>query len=224
MNSTIDHVKLFNDFNQNFNVFCLTDVAEEGLGISTCKLVISFDLPDNPKGFIQRRERARARKAEMILLSPNGTNGIKEMQQLQNQERLVNNCSGHGSIDTATLALFFDNTISFKINREIKKDPIVVIANELEDRSSGDDSSSIHLLTQYCQQLPSQEKYNPKPLYLVEKVLENKHTVAYQCSFLLPIYAPPSVRCMIGTYLQLTTTTTTTTTVTSINTINNKVH
>ena len=119
MNSTIDPVKLFNDFNQNFNVLCATDAAEEGLDISICKLVISFDLSENPKSFIQRRERARERGAEMILLSPNGTNGLKEMQHLQNQGKIMNSCSGHSSIDTAILGLVFDNTISFKIDRKI---------------------------------------------------------------------------------------------------------
>jgi len=209
MNSTIDHVKLFNAFNQNFNVLCATDAAEEGLDISICKLVISFDLSDNPKNFIQRSKRAKARGAEMILMTPNGTNGLKEMQQLQNQEKIMN-ISGHvGSVDTSILGMFFDNTISFKIDRGIKRDS-VVIANELEDRISGDDSSDndkakavfspTHLLTQYCQQLPSHETYKPKPLYWVEKVPNNQ--ASYQCSILLPMNAPPSVRCMIGKYLQ----------------------
>ena len=211
-NSTIDHVKRFSDFGQNFNVLCTTDVAEEGFDISKiCKLVISFDPSENRKIFRQRRERAIAAGAKMIYLSPDGTSGLKELQHLPNQEKITNRCSGHkGLVNTAILGLLVENTISFKIDREIKNDPIF-IANELEDKNSGDCSdnedskvnitSSTQLLTQYCQQLPSQETYKPKPLYWTEKA---KNDAGYQCSILLPIYAPPSVRCIIGKYVLFT--------------------
>jgi ERCC4-related helicase len=41
------------------NLIIATDVLEEGLDVSSCRLVICYDKPANVKSFVQRRGRAR---------------------------------------------------------------------------------------------------------------------------------------------------------------------
>jgi ERCC4-related helicase len=41
------------------NLIVATDVLEEGLDVSSCRLVICYDKPANVKSFVQRRGRAR---------------------------------------------------------------------------------------------------------------------------------------------------------------------
>ncbi|KAK5189253.1 Dicer-like protein 2 [Exophiala xenobiotica] len=54
-----------------------TNVLEEGIDISACNLVISFDPPHNVKSFIQRRGRARARESEFVMLVAEGESTSK---------------------------------------------------------------------------------------------------------------------------------------------------
>lgn len=50
------------------NILVATTIAEEGLDIKSCQLVINFNHPPTAKSFIQRMGRARAESAAMISL------------------------------------------------------------------------------------------------------------------------------------------------------------
>lgn len=50
------------------NVLVSTNVAEEGLDIQSCHLVIGFDLPKTLCSFIQSRGRARCLKSTIVYL------------------------------------------------------------------------------------------------------------------------------------------------------------
>lgn len=50
------------------NLLVATNVAEEGLDIQTCCLVVRFDLPETVASFIQSRGRARMQKSEYVFL------------------------------------------------------------------------------------------------------------------------------------------------------------
>lgn len=50
-----------------------TDAAEEGIDIPSTSLVVSFDPPPQHKSFVQRRGRARARDATMLLMDPSAS-------------------------------------------------------------------------------------------------------------------------------------------------------
>lgn len=49
------------------NLLICTSVAEEGIDIAACNLVICFEPPPNLKSFVQRRGRARMSKSKYIL-------------------------------------------------------------------------------------------------------------------------------------------------------------
>ena len=49
------------------NLLICTSVAEEGIDIAACNLVICFEPPPNLKSFIQRRGRARKSESKYVL-------------------------------------------------------------------------------------------------------------------------------------------------------------
>lgn len=68
------------------NLIIATNVFEEGIDLTACHVVISFDLPDNLKSFIQRRGRARQRQSKFVLMLPNGDDKwISRWKQLEEQ-------------------------------------------------------------------------------------------------------------------------------------------
>ena len=61
------------DFKANkLNTLVATAVAEEGLDLTQCRLVVRYDPPATPLEFIQSRGRARARDSRMVLMVEEG--------------------------------------------------------------------------------------------------------------------------------------------------------
>ena len=54
------------------NTLVATAVAEEGLDLTKCRLVVRYDPPATPLEFIQSRGRARARDSRMVILLEEG--------------------------------------------------------------------------------------------------------------------------------------------------------
>ncbi|KAH7122262.1 dicer-like protein 2 [Dendryphion nanum] len=52
------------------NLIFATSVLEEGIDISSCRLVICFERPKNLKSFVQRRGRARKQESKYIIFIP----------------------------------------------------------------------------------------------------------------------------------------------------------
>jgi ERCC4-related helicase len=50
------------------NLIIATDVLEEGIDVTACRLVVCFDSPPNLKSFIQRRGRARQKQSKFAIL------------------------------------------------------------------------------------------------------------------------------------------------------------
>ena len=72
------------------NVLFATSVAEEGLDIPLCNLVIRFDLYKTMIQYMQSRGRARHKESKYIhMLEENNMNHILALREVQQQERLV---------------------------------------------------------------------------------------------------------------------------------------
>jgi len=69
-----------------YNLLICTNVAEEGIDIQACGVVICFSLPQNLKSFIQRRGRARKESSRCILML--GDENMKENQRVGSWEDL----------------------------------------------------------------------------------------------------------------------------------------
>lgn len=64
----------------HLNLVCATAMAEEGLDIAQCQLVVRFDLPQRPVEFIQSRGRARAADSRLMLMVEAGkTDDLKRI-------------------------------------------------------------------------------------------------------------------------------------------------
>ncbi|KAK5215663.1 Dicer-like protein 2 [Exophiala xenobiotica] len=66
-----------------------TTVLEEGIDISSCNLIISFDPPLNVKSFIQRRGRARDRESEFVMLVTAGDPNAKLDEWRRGEELML---------------------------------------------------------------------------------------------------------------------------------------
>ena len=71
----------------DLNLLVSTAVAEEGLDLTQCALVMRFDPPDTALEFIQSRGRARAPESHMVLLLEAGN--IKHATLLEDVRRHV---------------------------------------------------------------------------------------------------------------------------------------
>uniref|UniRef100_A0A0N4ZIA5 RNA helicase n=1 Tax=Parastrongyloides trichosuri TaxID=131310 RepID=A0A0N4ZIA5_PARTI len=67
------------------NIICCTTIAEEGLDIDACNLVIKYNINGNEKTLIQRRGRARAHNAKSILLTCNSSHIEAEITNFQKE-------------------------------------------------------------------------------------------------------------------------------------------
>jgi Lhr-like helicase len=50
------------------NLIIATDVLEEGIDVTACRLVVCFDSPPNLKSFVQRRGRARQKQSKFAIM------------------------------------------------------------------------------------------------------------------------------------------------------------
>uniref|UniRef100_A0A0K0ER19 RNA helicase n=1 Tax=Strongyloides stercoralis TaxID=6248 RepID=A0A0K0ER19_STRER len=84
------------------NIIIATTIAEEGLDISECNLVVKYNVGGNEKTLIQRRGRARAQNAKSILLTCNNTYTMAEITNIQKEKIMTEiaqtiNCMSHSA-------------------------------------------------------------------------------------------------------------------------------
>ncbi|XP_068649428.1 endoribonuclease Dicer homolog 4-like isoform X2 [Aristolochia californica] len=150
------------------NLLVATNVAEEGLDIQTCCLVIRFDLPETVTSFIQSRGRARMQQSEYAFLVE---------RENQHELKLVNE--------------FISN--EERMNKEITSRTSRETLDGLQERRYKVDKtganistgSSVALLHHFCSKLPHDEYFTPKPLFVYSDDLNG--TV---CRIALPPSAP----------------------------------
>lgn len=61
------------------DVVISTSVAEEGLDVAQCQLVLRYDLPSTALAFVQSRGRARAQASSLVLLLEEGNEAHKAL-------------------------------------------------------------------------------------------------------------------------------------------------
>lgn len=93
--TTEEQRTVIENFNQGtLKVLVATSVAEEGLDISACNLIIKYNNTGSERSLIQRRGRARAKHSKSILLALDGSIEEKELENIQ-KEHLMRRCLEH---------------------------------------------------------------------------------------------------------------------------------
>lgn len=150
------------------NLLFTTDVAEEGLHIPDCSCVIRFDLPKTVRSYVQSRGRARQAGSHYVIMLERGN--------IQQRDLLFGIImSKHSMMDTA-----------------LNRDPDTFISRMFSDEeideyiveSSGATitaDSSISLIYRYCEKLPRDKYFTPKPDFQF-----TCYGGAYECTLTLP--------------------------------------
>ncbi|XP_052209161.1 endoribonuclease Dicer homolog 3a isoform X2 [Diospyros lotus] len=150
------------------NLLFATDVIEEGIHIPDCSFVIRFDLPKTVRSYIQSRGRARQNESQFVIMLERGN--IKQRDQI------------------------FDIIRSeySMIGRAINRDPVTGFVRACTIRetdayyveatgASITVDSSVNLIHHYCEKLPGDKYFTPKPIFQFLLLGE-----LYQCKLTLP--------------------------------------
>ncbi|KAG9458819.1 hypothetical protein H6P81_003327 [Aristolochia fimbriata] len=165
------------------NLLFTTDVAEEGMDVHNCSCVIRFDLPKTVRSYIQSRGRARRQDSRFIILLERG--------QIKQRELLFNVIRSELSMTNTAL----NRDLTFSSSKMYHLDmPSSYIVESTSATVSA--ASSISLIYKYCEKLPGDKYFTPKPLFVCD-LSEG----SYICTLTLPANAafvklvgPPSKR------------------------------
>lgn len=150
------------------NLLFATDVVEEGIHVPNCSCVIRFDLPKTVRSYVQSRGRARQSDSQFIIMLERGN--TEQRDQLFDIIR-----SEYSMTDTAT-------------NRD--PDGYTLKAYTIEEMdsyfvdstgASVTADSSVSLIHRYCEKLPGDKYFTPKPFFHFT-YLEGM----YECKLTLP--------------------------------------
>ncbi|KAF5743147.1 Ribonuclease III putative isoform 1 [Tripterygium wilfordii] len=134
------------------NLLFSTDVVEEGVDMPNCSCVIRFDLPKTVRSYVQSRGRARKRDSQFVVMLERGN--MKQRNQLFDIIR-----SEYSMTETA-----------------IKRDPDTCVMKACHFKemdiyvvdktgASVTADSSVSLLQKYCEKLPGDKYYKPRPSF-----------------------------------------------------------
>ncbi|KAG0366661.1 hypothetical protein BC939DRAFT_526607 [Gamsiella multidivaricata] len=184
----------------HINLLVSTDVAEEGLDIDRCRLVIRFDIKNTLISHIQSRGRARDPVSEYIIMQQRGEASHLEKIKVQEEEmrlwcsgltidRIVNLKGsagrGEGNSGSEDNNDNDDDDEGLEQMRELANVQTSYIVKSTGARVTF--NSAIALLHQYCASLPSDAYMRPKPYF---EILAAKTAGEWDCLLTLPPNAP----------------------------------
>ncbi|XAR57556.1 Ribonuclease III [Bertholletia excelsa] len=163
------------------NLLFATDVVEKGIHVPNCSSVIHFDLPKTVRGYVQSRGWARQHESQFIMMLERGN--IKQREQVFYIIR-----SEHSMTETT-----ISQEPSTSILRASSIEETYVYYVDATGASVTTDSS-VSLIHRYCEKLPGDKYFTPKPMFQFVLLGDS-----YQCTLTLPpnaafqsITGPPS--------------------------------
>ncbi|KAJ9053924.1 Dicer-like protein 1 [Entomophthora muscae] len=163
------------------NLLIATSVAEEGLDIQPCNMVIRFDFFSNLISYIQSRGRARRKKSAYILMQEYGNvNEASLLKQLQRaEEEMIGWCRSLPEDRYRQLSNF-----DLFSAPEVETDPDLVSSHVYQVPETGATitlESSMGLLHNYCSLLPRDDFCLLAPTFRIAR-----HNLYYKCTLTLP--------------------------------------
>ncbi|CAK7348610.1 unnamed protein product [Dovyalis caffra] len=159
-----------------------TSVAEEGLDIRQCNVVIRFDLAKTVLAYIQSRGRARKPGSDYILMVERGnlSHGAFLRNARNSEETLRKE-----AIERTDLSHLKDTS------RLIAVDSIPGTVYQVESTGAVVSlNSAVGLIHFYCSQLPSDRYSILRPEFIMEKHEKPGGPTEYSCKLQLPCNAP----------------------------------
>ncbi|XP_075650109.1 endoribonuclease Dicer homolog 1-like [Castanea sativa] len=159
-----------------------TSVAEEGLDIRQCNVVIRFDLAKTVLAYIQSRGRARKPGSDYILMVSRGNLSHEAfLRNARNSEEILRK----EAIERTDLSHIKD------ISRLISVDSSPGTIYQVESTGAVVSlNSSVGLVHFYCSQLPSDRYSILRPEFIMEKHEKPGGPTEYSCKLQLPCNAP----------------------------------
>ncbi|KAG6546729.1 hypothetical protein Mapa_011918 [Marchantia paleacea] len=154
------------------NLLVATDIAEEGLDIQSCFMVIRFDAPKTNRSFIQSRGRARQLGSNYVVLVERGNqHQLDNVAHLRDKEKLM----WEVTADRRDMPVppMEPETVDVEVYRVEGTGAIVTT------------DYSVPLLYRYCSKLPGDQFYRPAPEFTFFDVPEG-----VVCEVRLPSTAP----------------------------------
>lgn len=159
-----------------------TSVAEEGLDIRQCNVVIRFDLAKTVLAYIQSRGRARKPGSDYILMVERGNLSHEAfLKNARNSEETLR----REAIERTDLSHLKDSSRLISVDThpetiyQVKSTGAVVSLN-----------SAVGLVHFYCSQLPSDRYSILRPEFIMEKHENSGGPTEYSCRLQLPCNAP----------------------------------
>ncbi|KAF9130601.1 Dicer-like protein 1 [Mortierella sp. 14UC] len=169
-----------------FNLLIATDVAEEGLDIDRCRLVIRFDVKNTVISHIQSRGRARDPNSEYIIMLPEKDGYLEKISKKEAEMR-----QWCGNLPEERVIRLHDNDDeddNFGLE-EMKE--LAGVETTFKVESTGarvNFDTAVSLLHQYCESLPGDAYTTLRPEFKI--TTSSPLRGDYYCKLKLPLNAP----------------------------------
>lgn len=168
--------------NGRINLLVATSVAEEGLDIRQCNVVIRFDLAKTILAYIQSRGRARKPGSDYILMvERNNSSHEAFLRNARNSEETLRK----EAIERTDISHLKD--ASKLISGEAPTDSVYQVESTGAVVSL---NSAVGLIHFYCSQLPSDRYSILRPEFIMQSHEKPGCPTEYSCSLQLPCNAP----------------------------------
>ncbi|KAI3454024.1 hypothetical protein Pfo_010687 [Paulownia fortunei] len=150
------------------NLLFSTDVVEEGIHVAKCSSVIRFDLPKTVRSYVQSRGRARQKDSQYIIMLERGnTKQIDHVSYITRSENSMTHAAMNRDPDDCLVKACITN------------EALAYVVESTGASVTAD--SSISLIHRYCEKLPGDNYFIPKPKF--ELLVEGN---LYRCKLILP--------------------------------------
>ncbi|PHH63139.1 hypothetical protein CDD81_6290 [Ophiocordyceps australis] len=169
--------------NGQINLLVATSVLEEGIDVPACNIIVSFDLPDSPKAFVQRRGRARMKDSKLIMLTEQNSSFLDQWEALEEEIRQVYEDEQRKNLDAAHMAALEANGTS-----------------RFEIQSTGatlDFENAKQHLGHFCNCLSRGEFTDGRPDYILTRD-DQVSPPRLHATVVLPLFVPQELRRIAG--------------------------
>ncbi|KAI1745424.1 RNase3 domain-containing protein [Xylaria scruposa] len=177
LNRVKDNLDLEGFRTGKLNLLVATSVAEEGIDVPACNLVICLNAPSNVKSFIQRRGRARMENSRIVLLLEGSPNQHDIWTEL---ERMMKKCIE----DDTRVALELAELEAMDIDPYISPLIIPKTGAQLDF-----DQAKSHL-EHFCLKMTSRQYIDHRPFYISEEISGSSGSPS---RFSAVVHLPPSM-------------------------------